>query len=230
MAIPLFHPLVWAAILAGSLILGMLITALALNVFRGKKLAILGERGVGKTTLFTYLSTESLPKKYRQNTGTEKVGGNNIKIDDLEFKMEESPDVSGGIDARLEWKKAVLDADIVFYMFRADLFKKRDEPTLKRAYDDIKHIAHWIKRSDKSKEIKLYLIGSHCDIDPEYKQFNNYMGDYKDNFKSSQSYINIKRIANFGGGCELVLGSMKNKKSTSYLVYDLLRRVDSNSK
>ena len=195
--------------------------------FKRKRLAILGERGVGKSTLFTYLSTKAVPKEYEQNTGTKKVEGEEeFEIGDINFKMKKSSDVSGDEQAMLEWKKSVERSDLVFYLFRADRFKKGISSTVKRVKKDISHIASWMKAKDNPKSRRLYLIGTHCDKDKEYRSTSkSSIGTYYDNYKSLDHFKSIKSVSNFGEGSVLLLGSMKDEKSIQKFVYTILERT-----
>lgn len=197
-------------------------------VFEGKRLALLGARGVGKTNLFTFLSTEAVPKKYIQNASIKKVEKNEFHIKDLDFWMEESMDVPGHTKDRADWKKSVESADLVFYLFRADLVKKGDKETIERVKSDISHIARWLQ-DDDSKGCRLYLVGTHCDKDEEYvNTSDSKRGDYRDSYRSLSQYREIKRRSNFGGGSKLFLGSTDTEEEASKLVYEMLKDASNN--
>jgi hypothetical protein len=49
-------------------------------VWKGKRLAVLGERGVGKTHLVKFLSTGSIPEEYKQTVLPEKAGARRFKL------------------------------------------------------------------------------------------------------------------------------------------------------
>lgn len=232
LALPI-APLLWALAAAagfvGSYLLMRRVRRAFKFAFEGKKLALLGAREVGKTNLFAFLSTEAVPKKYKQTTSVKKVGSNHIHIEDLDFWMEESKDVPGSKIDRSDWRKSVESADMVFYLFRADLVKKGDRATIERVKSDISHIARWLQDNDVSGGCRLYLVGTHCDKDEEYVNTSHMkMGDYYDSYRSLSQYREIKRRSNFGGGSKLFLGSTDTKEEARKLVYKMLTYASNN--
>jgi GTPase SAR1 family protein len=75
--------------------------------FKGKRIAILGERAVGKTTLATFLSSGSIPEKYEQTLETRTVNARRFQLNELDLKVRQTRDVSGSKDAYSEWKKSI---------------------------------------------------------------------------------------------------------------------------
>jgi hypothetical protein len=78
--------------------------------FKGKRLAVLGARGVGKTHLLTFLTEGEISesygkgKKYKQTLASEKKPTRRFMLRDLDLIVKETYDVSGDKAAYREWK------------------------------------------------------------------------------------------------------------------------------
>lgn len=79
---------------------------------KGKRVAVLGERNVGKTVLLKFLASGEVPGEYIQTVLTEKVEQKRFAMGDLKLDLKETRDVSGGHDAIEEWKTLHDEADI----------------------------------------------------------------------------------------------------------------------
>lgn len=123
MALPLI--IVWILAVVGGGIIGALIAISVeeiVNYFSQKRICILGERRVGKTILFDYLSQGVIHTKYYATTHSINVKGRSVLLDDLKLVISaESMDVTGNPEGWTEWKKSFKNADYVLYLFRADL-------------------------------------------------------------------------------------------------------------
>ena len=89
--------------MAWWLLLGLLgSTAVALTLLdekvKGKKFAVLGERGTGKTALINFLTKGTFSTEYTQTLDPEKTESNRLELKDLELEIEESIDIPGGED------------------------------------------------------------------------------------------------------------------------------------
>lgn len=108
-------PIIWIAIA-----LVAAITAITVyEYFRGKRICILGAQGTGKTHLFNFLHTGSIPEEYFQTQEVTKLKGRKIKLNEIEMKIAKGKDVPGAFEVRESiWKKIISESDFVIYLFR----------------------------------------------------------------------------------------------------------------
>jgi GTPase SAR1 family protein len=192
---------------------------------KGKKIAIIGARGVGKTTLFTFLSTGSIPSSYTQTTYSNKTDSIRYKLQDLELILKDSLDMSGSKSAYTEWKKTFLDADIVFYVFKISDVINNNSEAIERINEDMEHIKDWLnEREDKPR---VFLIGTHCDLDPEYKNINSEnMGDYSDRIYELQTVNNMFMSVGGRNNASLILGTLIDDDSAEEIILHVLKSYE----
>lgn len=191
----------------------------------GKKVAVIGQRAVGKTHLITFLSTGSIPTEYEQTLEATKSKQRRFQLQGLDLKLKPMIDVSGAKDAYKVWKKCVEESDIVLYLFRADLLYKDDEATQTRVIDDIHQIKQWIKNKKHSR--RFFIIGTHCDLIPEYAALNkNTKGDFKDSIAKLDV---VKEINQLVPSEEMFLAAMNDQKGTEELIYKVFYQIQSSS-
>jgi energy-coupling factor transporter ATP-binding protein EcfA2 len=220
-------PLLAIGIALASLLVG---TAIGSNwdaivvKLKGKKLAVLGARGVGKTHLVKFLATGSIPNDYKQTVAPEKSSSRRFQLNELDLKVKDSLDVSGDKAAYAEWKELIDQADFVFYLMRADKLIAGDRDVESRAREDLQHIGTWLE-SSKSRPL-FFIIGTHCDLDVEFSSLSaDTIGDYVDRFRRLPI---VTELVMRGGGAQqakVVLGSMKTVQDTEALVYQLFSQV-----
>ncbi len=101
--------------------------------------------------------------------------------------MKDTLDVSGAKDAYAEWKSLHDEADMVFYLLRADRLIAEDSEVENRVRDDLRHIGTWLQA--RSPRPRFFIIGTHCDFDHEFITLkDDRMGDYvEQNFASCRS-------------------------------------------
>lgn len=192
--------------------------------FKGKKLAILGARGVGKTHLSKFLSYGSIPEAYKQTVAPEKAASHRFQLKDLDLKIKESLDLSGDKAAYAEWKELADQSDVIFYLVRADRLIDGDEDVEERARDDLRQIGRWLEA--RSARPLFFIVGTHCDLDREFAMLtDDTMGGYMDKFRKLS--IVGELVARGGGGqlVKVVLGSMKTLHDTEALVYQIFMQV-----
>ncbi|MEH8197309.1 GTPase domain-containing protein [Aeromonas allosaccharophila] len=149
---------------------------------KGKRLAVLGSRGVGKTHLVKFLSTGSIPAEYKQTVAPEKASSRRFQLQELDLKLKDSLDVSGDKAAYGQWKELHDQADIVFYLLRADQLIAGDRDVEERVRNDLKHIGEWLMA--RNPHPSFFIIGTHCDLDAEFRSTSaNKIGDYVDKFR-----------------------------------------------
>lgn len=222
-------PLIFIAIGVAALLAG---TAIAVKwddivvALKGKRLAVLGARGVGKTHLVKFLTSGSIPVEYKQTVAPEKASSRRFQLNDLDLKVKDSLDVSGDKAAYGEWKELLDQADVVFYLLRADRLIAGDNDVETRVRGDLKHIGGWLK--SLSPRPRVFIIGTHCDFDPEFSSISaDKIGDYVDKFR--QLPIVVELVARLGGAqqAKVVLGSLKTAQDTEALVYQVFMQVTS---
>lgn len=210
--------------------IGLLVGGAALKwddimiALKGKCIAVLGARGVGKTHLLKFLTTGSIPENYKQTVAPEKTKGRRFQLGDLDLKLKETIDISGDKAAYAEWKKLYDQADFVFYLLRADRLIEGDAEVEARVRDDLRHIGGWLETSKTRPP--FFIIGTHCDLDPNFSKISlESMGDYLDNFRKLPI---VSEIVIRGGGAvqtKVFLGSFKTVQETEALVFQIFNQV-----
>lgn len=228
---PLPILLVWVAILLGSAAVGAAV-GIALEALekaiKGKRLAILGARGVGKTHLSTFLSSGSIPSEYIQTLDPEKTQGRRFDLRNLDIIIKGGLDLPGGADALGAWKQHFDDAHVVLYLFRVDEILANNEAAIRRVRSDMEQIGSWLRERKKTTNSRppFFLIGTHCDKDPEFNNLTkDTVGSYEDKFKASEFLRNI--VSHAGGMQEtkIVLGSMLTQEGTEVLVHRFFKQL-----
>lgn len=194
-------------------------------LFRGKKIAVLGPRSSGKTTLLQFLVTGELPREYIQTGKPEKLSGRMYKLEDLELIIKDTLDVPGDKLSHTEWERLCQEADIVCYLVDASKLHKADQDYQKNAQEDVRHIRAW-HQARKSAPPKFCLVATHCDLIPDYSSLpRDRKADFSDEFWKKDS---LQRIINLGGGSgyvKCVLGSLKDRTNTEILVGNIFNEV-----
>lgn len=199
-----------------------------ISKLKGKKVAVLGARAVGKTHLIKFLTTGSIPEEYKQTVAPEKSKSKRLQLKELDLKIKNSLDVSGDKSAYADWKELVEAADFVFYLLRADRLIAGDKNVENRARDDLRHIGAWLDKIEQGENIRpsLFIIGTHCDLDSEFANLTQEtIGGYADKFMRLPI---VSELVMHGGGMKhtkVVLGSMKTISATEALVHQIFSQV-----
>jgi predicted GTPase len=202
-------------IAVGCLIAGGLAGGLAVHkwedvqfALRGKRIAVLGARQVGKTTLLTYITKGVLIESYKANVLNTDTERKRLKISDLDIRLRKTKDVAGSnsADQRFEWHNLCKDSDFIFYIVRTDLLLQRNKETEERIKDDLRHIGEWIKDSDKL----VVIVGNHWNTDSEYRNLTpDKVGQYVDKFKALPIMQDINTLAGGAAKVRVALGSLE---------------------
>lgn len=225
--LPLLPLVVWISVAVVSLLMGTTIVLKwdeIVTALKGKRLAVLGDRKVGKTHLIKFLATGSIPLKYEQTLDPDKVSGRRFQLKELDLKIKDMLDVSGNKLAYNEWKKLHDEADIVFYLLRADHLIAGDVSVEGRVREDLRQIGGWLEA--RTPRSPFFIIGTFCDFDAEFTKLSaDKIGDYVDKFRRLP--IIMELVARAGGTqqSKVVLGSMKTIPDTEALVYQIFRQV-----
>jgi len=225
MPLPLLIPIAIAAVLAA--VIG---TTIAVKwdqivvAFKGKRLAVLGARGVGKTHLIKFLTLGSIPAEYKQTVAPEKASARRFQLKDLDLKVKDTLDVSGDKAAYAEWKELHDKADVVFYLLRADRLIAGDPAVELRVREDLRHIGGWLE-ARKSRP-RFFILGTHCDLDGEFSALSaDRLGDYVDQFHKLPIVAELVGRAGGAQQAKVVLGSMRSLPDTEMLVYQIFMQV-----
>jgi hypothetical protein len=180
---------------------------------RHKKIAVLGARGVGKTTLHHFMQTGELKASHNVT----EQGGKPYKafqlkkiIDSMNLDIKKGIDVNGG-DYNA-WRNITKDAEITLYLF--DVYKYLNEPTIYQGKieQDLLKVADFVKNNASKKYIRL--VGTHIDC----------VEGFDENILRSDLFI--KSLQNRLGGtdyCELVFGSMHSPEKMEALVKTIFK-------
>lgn len=217
-----------AAVAFATLVAGTVVAALnwenIMLALQGKRLAVLGERGVGKTSMISFLHTGSLPQKYQMTGGAKRVPQRRFKLKDLDIKLKEGRDLSGDTSAYGDWKNAVDQADFVFYLLRADKLHASNETLEKRAKSDLRHLSDWMER--RPKQQPLFIVATHIDKITDYADITpEKHAAYVDRFRQLPI---VDELIGLGGGdmrVKLFLGSLKSTDTAEKLVYSMFETL-----
>ena len=222
---PLWIPIIIAVatVVGGGVVLNWDKILIGLS---GKKIAILGARGVGKTTLIKFLTTGSIPESYKQTVHPERVEKRRFQLRDLDLKIKDTRDLPGGSDAYAEWKRLYNEADLVFYLLRVDRLVERNVETENRVRRDMKQIEGWLKA--KEPQSRFFIIGTHCDLtDPDLTELSeDKRGDYQDAVRALPVIQECVQRVGSDSTVTVVLGSLKSREETEALVYEIFKQVE----
>ena len=205
-----------------------------LKFLKGKKIAVLGERGVGKTTLVHFLSENLHLLEYEQTLEPKKVKGRSLDLKDLgsqinetlgagskQYKIDDLGDISGGEDSYGLWKREFDQADIILYLFFGDRLLLGDQTHIKRVKKDVEFLKAWESERNKKdgKSFFIFGIGTHCDRLKDDRWDNKEeWATFLTEFIKEASTVDVRELT----GGKILLGSMKTLEDTQRLVYRLL--------
>jgi len=208
----------------GGVIVGSLVRLALEDVmksFAGKRVAVIGERAAGKTTLAQFLSTGEIPEEYEQTLDEKRYTGRTIKLSDLELKVSEINDVPGDSEYYKQWKNAVSKSEVVYYLARADKIVK-NERTRARVLRDVKHLCGWL---DANPRKHVFFVGTHCDLIPEWVALTPAnRGDYKDRFFKLKEMREVSlRLRDVDAA--MILGSLNSERNMQAVVHLSFQKV-----
>ena len=196
---------------------------------KGKKIAVLGAHGVGKTCLIKFLTEGTITAEYIQTLTPIPIKATKLDLRELHLRFRETIDVSGSISGSAlvygEWKEVFDDADIVLYLFRVDEIKKGKPETIKGILQDAKQIKQWEDDLNNRKRALpiVVVVGTFCDKDPEYNNcVPSTFGNYQDNFMSLSI---VQQLLRHIDAKRWILGSMANSLNTEALAYRLFNTI-----
>lgn len=71
-----------------------------LIALKGKRLAVLGARAVGKTHLVRFLTSGSIPSEYKQTVAPEKASSRRFSLKELDLRIKDTLDISEAVQPR----------------------------------------------------------------------------------------------------------------------------------
>jgi len=198
------------------------------SALRKKKIAVLGERGVGKTTILKYMEKRILIEHYKQTLIKEEIKKTKIKLGDLNISVEKTHDVPGSQDAYGAWKALFDTSDVIFYIVRTNELLNFNPTTEKRCGEDLGQIQGWLK--DSKAEKQFFIVGNHWNSDPEFKNLTDEtMGNYVDRFRALPVVKTMTRRASESGKVKTVkvaLGSLATERDADYLITMIFKQVE----
>ncbi|MCS6766931.1 MAG: GTPase domain-containing protein [Candidatus Protistobacter heckmanni] len=192
--------------------------------WQGKKIAILGQRGVGKTHLCAFLGTGSIPETIPQTISPAKVPARRFQLKELHLNLKRTLDLPGSKDSYKEWEKLVNHDDLVFYLFRVDRVITNHQESESRFIEDLQNIGAWLDHRGKAPP-RLFLVGTHCDLDPNYSLIGELTNNYKDAFCKLPLINMLITKTGLVGTDNIVIGSLAGLDGTERLVYEIFRHV-----
>ena len=184
--------------------------------WNGKRIAILGSREVGKSTLFYFLQNQEIDpnKKYEQTRSARKIDKIEVNIDGASLQINKSYDVGGGEISHLSWVDQIKESDYIFYLLDANKVMDSDRIHISEIKKDMAAIQKQIvSYTDK----KVFLIATKSDC---HQQYNT--SGFED--KLMNKSIILETMLNLGGieRCKLIVGSLSNTDEAKKLVKQFL--------
>lgn len=198
---------------------------------QGKKIAVLGQRAVGKSSLlkcaFEEKDLEDL-EKYIQTLISKEVVRKHLKFDELDIRLKTTKDVSGSEEALLEWKTLFSESDIILYLVRTDKLFNNDNEHIERVTRDMEYLGEWMKDSQSKKQV--FIVGNHWYDDDDLKFmkliYKSESGSYRDEFNDLDIVKHMKRLAGGADKVKVALGCLKNYNLGIKLINEIFKQVE----
>lgn len=196
----------------------------------GNNVVILGTKGVGKTTIHSFLRKGTIDIGDNKATfGQENVPKNTYKLGDLKLKLKKGVDIGGADRLMKSWKPLFMDCDICIYVFDLRKVYEGDKEHEKKILNQLIHIGSWHREKQKreKKKIPLFLFGLFVDQIPGFKRSVNIKE--KEKLQELQEVIHKKLKKSFLQinipGSKFIIGSMSNKNNAEFLIKQFLKQL-----
>ncbi|CAD5923829.1 hypothetical protein L2E69_18085 [Planktothrix agardhii 1806] len=222
--VPIFIAFAVGAVVSGSVVSNWENIVYSL---KGKKIAVLGAKRVGKTTLLKYMEKGILIERYEQTRNKDEIERTRIKLGDLDILIKKTDDVSGDEGTYGVWGKLFKEADLVLYIVRTDRLLAQDSATEKRSQNDLEQIKIWIKELGATERKQFFIVGNHWDSDARFKNLTpDTIGDYQHEFTSLPIVKKITQLAGGAAKVKVALGSLANEQDADNLIKEIFRQVE----
>lgn len=187
----------------------------------GKSLAVIGMQNSGKSSILKFLADGSLPSSWQSPEKPLAYRGRTAKIhkhdEHIAVKLSELKDL-GSAPFDVDRKALVIDADVVFYVFRADKVHANDQGARQRILNDLELVRRWIDEragANENKRPKLLLVGTFADkIDNQHELYTRTI--------QHPTIAAAHQKCFFDG---LAVGSADTSHNAAHLLYDTLKQI-----
>lgn len=219
LAIPATTWLIGGAVVVGGIAVAITADWLIDGV-KGKKIVVLGGRGVGKTTLLKYLINGEITGNYEQTIGKHKI--------DKPFSLEKlgwiiknknirATDVGGSEDHYAEWKVLAKDTDFIIYLFNVKDWLNNPEKFEPKFYNEINVIKDIIA---ENKNIEVMGVGTHIDLDENYSL--SHFSQYRNKILGEPIMLGMLGLLGGEKRCKLELETLKDKVGLEKITIKIL--------
>ncbi len=185
--------------------------------FKGKRIAILGPEGCGKTTLYDIIHKGKLNIPDQKIMGIRLKKGNILYMDELKVYIKEGVDIPGDDRNLNEWQKIVMESDIVLYLFNSKLVYDNNENYINRIYNDMRIFNSWKK--EKKNTTVVLLVGTFADHIKGMEEKNEAKSIIKIIHDNINDAINQGDIDHNN----LIIGSLIDEENSKNLVLAIIK-------
>lgn len=213
MPIPL---IVWAIGAGVAALLGIGTVAFwdeIITFFKGKKIAILGAKSTGKTTLHNFLTNGEL----KGGTGIEDTKSNVLKLNDLKFYIKSYKDITGSEDFVNVWFDMIKNSDFTFYMIDSSKVFNNDYNYVKLVEKQLSLIGDCYEKLKRTDKVSIL-----CVFSDKVQNFINNKEQFEQQMKSLLSRASL-HVNSY-----IFVGSLVNNDYKQKIVYDLLTTIKTN--
>jgi hypothetical protein len=213
-------PLVPIAVIIAALLAAKGIQALWPKA-KGKRITVTGVRGVGKTTLATFLKDGSIPAGYAMTMGTKTIHlEKELRFKDLKLKVDTIADPAGDREAWQAWLDVAKDADLLIYLI--NYASAKGERYVKKVHRDTGQIALWRRTKELRDELFVVVMVTHCDRDPAWASTPERQRAGAMLKRSRTAPAVVEALSQLGAGTPVVAGSLATPEDAVDLAYRMI--------
>lgn len=195
------------------------------RILTGKKISVLGERGVGKTVFLSFLHTGVFSNDYEQTLGVTKVKARSFELRDLKLHLKKGADVPGEADFYESFKKLYAESDFCIHLLHAGKIISNDKDARVRSLQDADNFREWKKQIGGKSTPPIYILITHADTISGFDELTaKTRGQFEDKIRGSQIVSEFCKIAQIPAS-HVVVGSLKTQESMETAVYRLFKAV-----